>query len=292
MGNAWYIAVDGATDGPHPAEAVQHLRAQGRISDDTPVWCEGMADWIAYAESGLNVPSLLAVEPNAATGSSARIAPAWPDFDQLADLLGVEESPSVRTPRLIVEDDGWQSTRATPWRRYFARMFDTVVLGAVIWFVLGFVFAASSTRLYEAFFGVHGLAKSTLVSTVLTFLLIAPVEALMIGVSGTTIGKWIFGVRVTRPDGRAIGLLGAGRREASVLLGGLGLGIPLVSLVTMIVGYRTLADTGSASWDSGEPWVVTYREPGTLQMVLFTAGVVLWLIALILVHAIAAHSKG
>jgi hypothetical protein len=37
MGNAWYIAVDGATSGPHSRETMERLLAQGRISADTPV---------------------------------------------------------------------------------------------------------------------------------------------------------------------------------------------------------------------------------------------------------------
>lgn len=295
MGQVWYTAVDGATDGPHSRETMARLRAQDEISDDTPVWCEGMADWIPYAESGLDPPSPCPAESGPAIDSprrSTRVAQHWIDFDALPALFGQDESPAVRTPRMAVEDDGWQCIHATPWRRYFARMFDTVIMGAMIWFVLGFVLAASSTRIYEALVGPHGLARNALLSTVMTFVLIAPVEALMLGLCGTTVGKWVFGVRITRPTGHAIGLLRAGRREAAVLLRGLGLGIPLISLITMVIGYRTLADTGSASWDSGEPWVVTYRDSGTLQTLLFIAGVIVWVIALVVIQALAAPAKG
>jgi uncharacterized RDD family membrane protein YckC len=284
MGNAWYIAVDGATSGPHSRETMERLLAQGRISADTPVWCEGMADWIACADSGLGS------SPEDATAAESTPLARW--FETMPTSFGLDgHEPDVWTPRLAVEDDGWQSTRATPWRRYFARMFDTVILGATIWFVLGFVLAASSTRLYEALVGPHGLARSALLSTMVTFFLIAPLEAVMIGLSGTTVGKWVFGVRITRPNGHAIGVLHAARREAAVLVRGVALGIPLFSLVTMIVGYQTLAGTGSASWDHGD-WVVTCRESGAVQTCLSIAGVVAWLVALVIIQALAAQAKG
>lgn len=291
MGNLWYTAVAGETAGPHSRETMERLRAGGEISDDTPVWCEGMANWIPYADSGLGAPGLFPAESDAAAGFPARTAHPWSDFDNLSSLFAPEESPAARMPPLVVEDDGWQITRATPWRRYFARMFDTVILGVLTWFVLGFVFAACNTRLFNIFFGAHGLADNTLLSTVATFLVMVPVEAVMLGLCGTTVGKWVFGVRITQPGGHAIGLLRAGKREASVLLRGLGLGIPLVSLVTMIVGYRTLADTGFASWDEGKPWVVTYRESGPLQILLSVAGVSAWLFALAAIQVVA-KTKG
>lgn len=289
MGNAWYIAVDGATSGPHSHETMEHLLAQGGISADTPVWCEGMIDWMACAESGLGSPM---ADETAAGLSPAESTPLSRWFETMPAGFGSDgRDPEVWTPRLVVEDDGWQSTRATPWRRYFARMFDTVILGAMIWFVLGFVLAAFSTRLYEAFFSTHGLAKSALLSTMMTFFLMVPLEAVMVGLSGTTVGKWVFGVRITRPNGHAIGVLRAARREAAVLVRGVALGIPLFSLITMIVGYQTLTDAGSASWDNGD-WVVTCREPGTAQTLLSIAGVTAWLIALIIIQALAARAKG
>jgi uncharacterized RDD family membrane protein YckC len=294
MGNAWYIAVDGETVGPYPREEMERLRATGGIADDTPVWCEGMADWAAFADSDLNLAAPSPSEAAAEAVRLARSAHPWPDFQTLPALFGAEEEQpgTVRTPRLIVEDDGWQSLSATPWRRCFARMFDMLILGTTIWFLLGFVLAATSTRLYEALIGPHGLDRNALLATMMTLALVAPLEALMVGLSGTTPGKWVFGVRITRPTGQAIGLLRAGRREAAVLLRGLGLGIPLIALVTMIVGYRTLEDTGSASWDSGKPWVVTYRESGGLQTFLFIAGALGWLIALVIIEALAAKAKG
>ena len=57
---------------------------------------------------------------------------------------------------------------------------------------------------------------------------------------------------------------------------GLGLGVPIVSLATLMTGYKTLTESGVASWDRDKPWVVTYRPDGRMQVLMVIVGLVVW----------------
>ena len=297
MEKAWYIAVDGTPVGPHSRESLEHLRAAGKIAADAMVWREGMSGWTPYAESGLSSPSPPPIPPPipvraTSEAASDHILPVNPPVELSHNVYGFADAgrqsqhESEQPPAQAVDDDGWQSTKPAPWRRYFARMFDAVILGALIWMVLGLAFAALSTQMYQTFFGTGGLADNPLLSTMMTFALMMPVEALMLGLSGTTAGKWVFGMRVTDSRGCAIGFSDALRREGAVFLRGLGLGIPIVSLFTLVSGYNALTKSGFTTWDRGEPWIVTYRRSGAVQISLSIVGVVVLVASLVIIRAI------
>ena len=302
MDKVWYVAVDGVPDGPHERESLEHLRATGKVEADTLVWREGMSGWAPYVKSGLNAPlpppvpppiPVRPVDERAGTATDEVLIMVTPSrgkygFDDVRG--GTPSGITPAPPEQAVDDDGWQSTEPAPWRRYFARMFDLVITGSLVWMVLGIVLAALSTDSYQIFFGPGGLANNTVLSAILTCVILAPIEALMLGYTGTTVGKWIFGIRITDRNGFAIGFSRAVQREASALLRGLGLGVPLISMVTMIVAYNTLTKNGSTTWDAAEPWVVTYRRSGAGQIALSIVGVVVLVIVLGVLQAIT-HSK-
>lgn len=180
-------------------------------------------------------------------------------------------------PALAVGDDGWQVTTPAPWRRYFGRMFDLTVLGALVWACIGFMVAFLDAPLYDRLFAEGSIVNNLVVSTILTCIVVLPVLAIIIGMTGSSPGKWLFGTRVTRRDGRPIGIMAALKRELDVLVRGLGLGIPLISLGTLLWSRSSLDDHGAAGWDRHKPWVVTHREKGSVQTLLFVVGLLAWI---------------
>jgi uncharacterized RDD family membrane protein YckC len=193
--------------------------------------------------------------------------------------LALAHPPVPGMPLLAVADDGWQDTAPAPWRRYFGRMLDMIVVGAPMWLAVGFLLGHLSPQLHNLLFAAGGVASNVVVSTVLTCVLMVPALALVIGLSGTSPGKWVFGTRITRRDGRPIGVASALAREGHLLVSGLALGIPLVSLFTLVASRARLVGDDVAAWDEGRPWLVTHREDGPLQVTLFVFGVVAWLAA-------------
>jgi uncharacterized RDD family membrane protein YckC len=289
MQEEWYVELDGEANGPHERTAIVQLRQIGRIGAHTLVWRAGLADWQAYADAGLEaprdpppLPAPVVAEPQDAL---RRIIAQRNGGGDHADTA---KSLPPKAPRLEVEDDGWQSTAPAPWRRYFARVLDIFLLGTFTWMMFTLISASTNQALFAALFRHGGLMGVPYLSNVVLIASLIPVQALLIGTSGTTLGKWIFGVRITRRDGSAIGLGAALGREVSVFCLGMLCGVPLLAFIPIFISYRVLTRTGATSWDRGKEWVVTQREPGDRQTAMFILGVLL----LVVGGAILGHSHG
>lgn len=135
-----------------------------------------------------------------------------------------------------------------PWPRYFARVIDVVLLGLVSMFVLGIVleiFAEGGAQLLVKMSeGIGGMVLSSM----LLFVLALPLVAGLLAFAQTP-GKWLFGIRVRNADGSRMGLWKALKREAWVLVRGVGFGFPVVTLFTHIMSYSDLKDDGATVWD-------------------------------------------
>jgi hypothetical protein len=70
-----------------------------------------------------------------------------------------------------------------------------------------------------------------------------------------------------------------------VLLQGLALGIPLVTLFTFIGGYNTLQKHGRTDWDKSNELVAWYRRPTFVHWVLMLGGIALWLGIVVTLYA-------
>ena len=90
----------------------------------------------------------------------------------------------------------------------------------------------------------------------------APANALTIGRSGGSLGKWIFSVKVVGPHRRPIGFRRALVRELDVWTRGIGLSLPLVSLITMLKAYGKLSEGGRTAWDKTQNNTILHRRWG------------------------------
>ena len=68
------------------------------------------------------------------------------------------------------------------------------------------------------------------------------------------------------------------QRDLAVFLRGLGLGIPLISLITMYVAYSNLNKSNSTTWDSEKQYRVWHRPSSPMQYLLNILGIVLIII--------------
>lgn len=93
------------------------------------------------------------------------------------------------------------------------------------------------------------------------------VEALLLSWWGTTPGKALLRVRVRKNDGRKLSYAEALSRSYSVWTRGLGLGIPLVSLFTLIGSEGKLRTSGRTSWDGAGGYVVGHQQIGALRII-------------------------
>ena len=80
-------------------------------------------------------------------------------------------------------------------------------------------------------------------------LLLVPSEIALLSLFGTTLGKKLYAIRIEGEAGGKPTLRQAVSRMLSVWFRGMALGIPLVSLLTFYLGYKTLTEDGAVPWD-------------------------------------------
>jgi uncharacterized RDD family membrane protein YckC len=179
----------------------------------------------------------------------------------------------------------WLTKPYTPWRRYAARMLDTSLNGTIVFFLFGIAFYAIAPAAADDFFSVFETDNGAVLDIIATGVAASLLGGLLVGVSGFTLGKWIFGIKVTKPDETRLGIGEGVSRDFNVLLYGLGLGIPLISFFTMWSAYKKLSEGKPATWD-GKKYVVWHRPSGTAQYILNVVGVLLIILNLVVLSVL------
>lgn len=126
-----------------------------------------------------------------------------------------------------------------PWQRFFARLLDAQIyrsLWVLILPALGFNMLKSSRG------GVLFLELLTLGTM---FLL----EPLLLSRFGTTPGKWLFGLRVTSPDGRRLTYAEGRERIAYLFWYGIRLNLPFFRLYRLYVSYTDEQQEKELPWE-------------------------------------------
>lgn len=157
-----------------------------------------------------------------------------------------------------------------PWRRYFARGIDSLVNPFFLYLWIGVALAVFLPSTGQAFF-TWMESVNFFVDIIMSLAIATLINVVLLATLGTTLGKFIFGVRIRETDGRALSLKRAFRRELLVWFRGLALGMPVVTLLTQARAYNKLDNDGVTSWDNDMNLVVTHRPQTILQIVLWIA---------------------
>lgn len=168
----------------------------------------------------------------------------------------------------------WSDTPVAPFRRWAARSLDLSVNGSVASLTFYTAFYALAPYQADRLLSVLEAPGGVLLDILLFGLLGSVLTGLTIGLTGSSLGKIIFGIRITKLDGSLIGPINGVARDLNVFLKGYGLLIPPMTLFTLPFAYKRLKSTGSTSWDAGA-FLVTHRPTGNTQYVLNTFGVAL-----------------
>lgn len=276
----WYYSADGAAVGPHSADDIENLFATRQITAETLVWRKGFAEWTALADTdafghliddGLPPPLPAASRQATAHGGADdvlvadRLADYRPGSDRAADNYrhGDEDDDDSTA----YDDDGAAGhtgfsaahvapVLAGPWSRYFARSIDISIIATVLLTGFYWVLPAVNLQLYLQLYFVDIRALVVLAMPV-TLL----VNAIIITLTGNSLGKAIFGIRAEPVDGRArFGFGGNLMREVRVWAQGLALGIPVLNFFTMIPAYRAVLRGAPAPYDTGLATVRAYSD--------------------------------
>lgn len=271
-GAGWYYRDGETTVGPVSRQRLAELEAERTIHESTPVRRSDGETWTALSDAfgalaDDEPPPLPDGQPNAArTPNEAAEArsgqPVW------------SAGPTVV--------DGWAPEPVRPRRRFGARFIDTTVnfyLASALFGYVGFLLAPQSTERALAWLSAQS-TLSTIVPRLLepvgVTVLVGALNGLLMGTAGTTLGKFLFGVRVLDRDLRPLGAVAAWRRELDIWVRGLGFGIPVVTILLNLIAWRRLVKARTTVWDEGR-FVVLYRPAGkgriltTLGIVIFAA---------------------
>lgn len=245
------------------------------LSDLTPISEKQPSKSVEIAQENFDISE------KASTGTqSYSKETGTPPHSQITKIASDAKSKNLEA---VDVPSGWIASPPTPWRRYAARLLDTTLNGTIVFFLIAIALYAIAPATADAFF-LFFESGGVILDIMITVVAASLLGGSLIGVSGFTLGKFIYGVKVTRTDGKKLGLLAGLSRDFSVLSNGLALGIPIVSLFTMWNSYKGLKENQSVSWDEGK-YIVWHRPSGVAQYILNIIGIVLTFIVLASVRA-------
>jgi len=152
-----------------------------------------------------------------------------------------------------------ESIAIRPWVRYWARMVDLYAFS--ITFVIVLIFVAPHY--------IAGINEYVLAMISVFFWIF--VEAVLLTSFQTTPGKWLLKTKIALKSEKSIDFSTALARSFKVWWRGIGGGIPLASVITMIAGHDQLTKNRITSWDRDGDFNVTHEAIGIPRVVLTIA---------------------
>ncbi len=151
-----------------------------------------------------------------------------------------------------------------PWRRYFARMIDHSLILILLEFILAVVLK------------LRPLPNNFLINLIRYSMwwLMIPVNALSLKLFGTTLGKWIMGIRVEYETGEKLTYGDARERERQALAS-MWWGLPLLMYIGMWRASKAYEEEGDPDYD--REFTVTYHQWNGKRVALAFIAVILLL---------------
>lgn len=249
----FFVNAKGEQDGPQTRDELLARWRAGEVKTSSLVWAPGMGPWARFDEVFKEqlppAPPAVASPPPTPSGlrPTDRPAPAAAAAGGVA-IPAAWQQPQASAPSAEVPPASTLLSPGThPWRRYFAKQLDLFTFAfagsALLMFALEATSPDAAWRFSEAL-------DNVVVQGLFSVFLWVLGEWVSLAVFGSTLGRALYGIKLTRLDGSPLGGEKAFSRACLVALKGLGLGIPIVVLVTSIVGYQNLEKDGRSTWDA------------------------------------------
>jgi hypothetical protein len=254
MSTNWYWAQDGEQHGPLPEDELRERFLGGELPGDTLVWSDGMAGWApATRVPGLTETPPIAPPPPPPKLAQPSIAPAAAGAPSMPSMQGVRAGATVATRRA--------------WSRFGARFVDLNLASALAISLIGVPDLANTMQV--------------LATTLIGCLMWVFIEPLFLSRNGMTPGKWLFRVRIVHSENRFLTYREGLKRTVQVLTTGMGLGLPIISLVMLAIAYRELTVTGATPWDRSAGVEVQHGVMGSTQKAVLAIIVMIVLLSML-----------
>ena len=257
-----YKTTDDQSVGPLTTEALKALIATAALPIEIPVMASGSDQWVA--------------------------ARMFPEFRNVAPAEATYEAPRPVLWNKASLDEGLRPEfhddefEPHPRLRFFARAIDRAL------------FLVPCVLLFILFATPHVRPASVLLALLGYHVVWAFVEAWMLSAYGATPGKSALGISVETSSGRFPTFRQALIRSALVQITGEGLGLPLVSLIAMLVSYQTLIERRRSNWDKATGLRVRHAECPALRVcgVLFLTWLLVCTMGIIFCETIRLTENG
>lgn len=178
---------------------------------------------------------------------------AFEQANDVDDLNIKPESYESCHSRLTKKHDN----QVRPWVRFWARKLDFLILTCltIVFLFLGIVPLGDLDEPDTKYLLVLGVVFAWIL-----------IEAIVLGVFGTTPGKSLFKIKLTKNNGSKVDLGDTFPRTFLVWIKGLGLGIPIVWIFTTLASYFSLKKKRAASWDTNMGLQITHEHIGGLRI--------------------------
>lgn len=167
-----------------------------------------------------------------------------------------------------------------PWQRFWARELDAVAYRMILLTVWTWIAGGRVPQWSSAW---------NILFVIGMMMVLEPVQ---LHFFGTTLGKWIFGIRVTDPDGRNLTISDGVYRTWDVIRRGQGLRIPFYTLWRQWKSYCVLADGGTLDWEYDSELTVKDTRPVRYLAALGAAAALFGLSVALILQAQLPENQG
>ena len=278
-----YTTKDGEKLGPFTIYRIKEMIDTGELSPDDLGWHEGLDKWCAVKDIPAVTSTLKSLEKRNPQTEGQPDVTETGERDVRTSLPLPSSVPSEKPATNLTN-----SKDVKPLLRFWARFFDYLLLNVLVWFVFEHPqippIPSETENLFEF---LRKLDDSIPREEQIRIALIQGgalfvwnfVEALLISSFGTTPGKMLFNIRVTRKNGTRLRYSEAMGRSVIIWILGIGLGLLFLQILAMAFSLFYLLSKGETLWDRTLKTQVLHR-PLSPQGILLAVGAYLVLLSL------------
>jgi len=163
------------------------------------------------------------------------------------------EGQNAISDQLEQKNIGNEVPQICPFTRFCARGIDIMLFA----FLVGVFISFTDPTILNIDYGVLGI--------IILFFWVF-VETILLSTWGTTPGKYLLNITLRDSNGEKLSFSKALKRSFFVWFIGLGLG--LITLITLIMACNTLEKNGKTTWDRYGGYIVSHKKVGMLRVLI------------------------
>ena len=275
----FFIASNGQKLGPFSIYRITDMLRDKELSGSDLGWTKDQGDWVPLEE----IPAFESTIRNMRTAErEEKLGPS-------ITLKDVKAHEAATSPIAIDPVTGKKKLRVPqgvqPFTRFWARMLDYMIVFSIVYLYAETPPMPESVTFSEIWAQQQEWAQSEAGIKLMTMIIIAlfswqMLEGILIWAIGTTPGKFLFGIRVTKANGEQITIGKSMARSWYAFAVGFGLGISCLPYLGMAFGFFRLMSRGKTLWDEHLNLKTHHAPMGPLRILVAIGAFLVLMVAL------------